>query len=181
MTESQTIAAQASCCQNCPCPGRLSKLEKTVGRIRLWLFIALGVLILLVGIAIGRHHMGRDMHQGGPRGDGPREGGPREGGPREGGPRVGGPQGGPMGGRMGGPGMGGPQRGQMGGQMGGPMGRSPMAGPGPGAGGQQRGPQAGGGMRGPGMDGPPPNGDQRAPKQRKDTKDRKVERGEDRD
>ena len=54
-TASSTNAAcssTASCC--CPCEGRIKKLEKTVSRIRLWLFISLGVLIFLIGVAIGK-------------------------------------------------------------------------------------------------------------------------------
>ena len=45
-------SSSASCC--CPCEGRIKKLEKTVSRIRLWLFISLGVLIFLIGVAIGK-------------------------------------------------------------------------------------------------------------------------------
>ena len=59
-------SAPASCCSTsccppgcCPCATRLAKLEKTVCRIRTGLLIALGVLILLIGIAIGK--------SGGPR------------------------------------------------------------------------------------------------------------------
>ncbi len=45
-------SSSASCC--CPCEGRIKKLEKTVSRIRLWLFVSLGVLIFLIGVAIGK-------------------------------------------------------------------------------------------------------------------------------
>ena len=53
-----SMAASAPCCMpsacaSCPCADRLAKLERTVGRLRLWLLVALGVLILLIGIAIG--------------------------------------------------------------------------------------------------------------------------------
>ena len=54
-TAASTTAAcstSASCC--CPCEGRIKKLEKTVSRIRLWLFISLGLLIFLIGVAIGK-------------------------------------------------------------------------------------------------------------------------------
>lgn len=49
----------------CPCEGRLKKLEKTVSRIRFWLFVSLGFLILLIGIGIGKGQ-GHD-ERGGPR------------------------------------------------------------------------------------------------------------------
>jgi len=42
-----------SACAPCPCADRLAKVERTVGRIRTWLLVALGVLILVIGIAIG--------------------------------------------------------------------------------------------------------------------------------
>lgn len=45
-----TTCNASACC----CDARLKSLEKRVCRIRTWLFIALGVLILLVGIAIGK-------------------------------------------------------------------------------------------------------------------------------
>lgn len=48
----------SSCCtgnpSDCPCAARLAKVERTVCRIRFWLFVSLGVLILLIGIALGR-------------------------------------------------------------------------------------------------------------------------------
>lgn len=105
-TANAACSSSASCCTSeccCPCEGRIKKLEKTVRRIRLWLFISLGVLIFLIGVAIGKGN-GRDD---GPRGDGRREeirrveimGGPMNGGPMNGGPMMGG--GGP-----GGPGRG---------------------------------------------------------------------------
>ena len=104
-TAASTTAAcstSASCC--CPCEGRIKKLEKTVSRIRLWLFISLGVLIFLIGVAIGK---GNGHHRDGGDGrEGRREeirrveimGGPMMGGNMQSGP---GPQPGPM---MGGPG-----------------------------------------------------------------------------
>ncbi|MEI6475354.1 MAG: hypothetical protein WCO75_08165 [Planctomycetota bacterium] len=64
-------SSSASCCASnccCPCEGRIKKLEKTVCRIRFWLFISLGVLILLIGIAIGKGN-GHDRDGG----DGRRE------------------------------------------------------------------------------------------------------------
>ena len=65
-TAASTTAAcstSASCC--CPCEGRIKKLEKTVSRIRLWLFISLGVLIFLIGVAIGKGNGGdRDGREG---------------------------------------------------------------------------------------------------------------------
>jgi hypothetical protein len=73
-------------------------LEKTVRRIRLWLFISLGVLIFLIGVAIGKGD-GHDRNGGDGR-EGRREeirrveimGGPMMGGP---GPRDDGMRGGP--------------------------------------------------------------------------------------
>lgn len=56
----------ASCCPSpcaCPCAPRIAKLEKTVCRIRLWLFVALGFLILLVGIAIGSGGARKEMEE----------------------------------------------------------------------------------------------------------------------
>ena len=92
-------SSSASCC--CPCEGRIKKLEKTVSRIRLWLFISLGVLIFLIGVAIGKGNGDdRDGREG--RREEIRRveimGGPMMGGNMQGGP---GPQHGPM---MGGPG-----------------------------------------------------------------------------
>ena len=49
----------------CPCEGRLKKLEKTVARIRFWLFVSLGFLILLIGIGIGKGQPNEE--RGGPR------------------------------------------------------------------------------------------------------------------
>ena len=49
MSES-TSACNASMC----CETRLASLEKRVSRIRTCLLIALGALILLIGIAIGK-------------------------------------------------------------------------------------------------------------------------------
>jgi hypothetical protein len=92
-------SSSASCC--CPCEGRIKKLEKTVCRIRLWLFISLGVLIFLIGVAIGKGNGDdRDGREG--RREEIRRveimGGPMMGGNMQSGP---GPQHGPM---MGGPG-----------------------------------------------------------------------------
>ena len=98
---STTAASSASCCASdccCPCEGRIKKLEKTVHRIRLWLFISLGVLIFLIGVAIGKGD-GHDRNGGDGR-EGRREeirrveimGGPMMGGP---GPRDDGMRGGP--------------------------------------------------------------------------------------
>ena len=92
-------SSSASCC--CPCEGRIKKLEKTVSRIRLWLFISLGVLIFLIGVAIGKGNGDdRDGREG--RREEIRRveimGGNMQGGNMQGGP---GPQHGPM---MGGPG-----------------------------------------------------------------------------
>lgn len=111
-TAASTTAAcssSASCC--CPCEGRIKKLEKTVSRIRLWLFISLGVLIFLIGVAIGkgngddrdgregrREEIRRVEIMGGPMMGGNMQGGNMQGGNMQGGP---GPQHGPM---MGGPG-----------------------------------------------------------------------------
>ena len=117
MSES-TSACNASMC----CETRLASLEKRVSRIRTCLLIALGALILLIGIAIGKGGDRREMRgraaammmrQGemrppmGAGFDGPRpamRGGPDRGpdGPRDGrpnrgpdGPRDGGPDRGP--------------------------------------------------------------------------------------
>ena len=102
-------SSSASCC--CPCEGRIKKLEKTVSRILLWLFISLGLLIFLIGVAIGkgngddrdgrtgrREEIRRVEIMGDPMAGGMIMGGPMMGGNMQGGP---GPQHGPM---MGGPG-----------------------------------------------------------------------------
>jgi hypothetical protein len=61
-----SCSANAGCGHECcPCEGRLKKLEKTVSRIRFWLFVSLGFLILLIGIGIGKGQ-GHD-ERGGPR------------------------------------------------------------------------------------------------------------------
>jgi len=61
-----SCSANAGCCHECcPCEGRLKKLEKTVCRIRFWLFVSLGFLILLIGIGIGKGDKHED--RGGPR------------------------------------------------------------------------------------------------------------------
>lgn len=69
-------SCRAAAC-GCDCPARLAKLERTVHRIRLWLFIALGFLILLIGIGIGKDQarkMGmRQAHQA-PQGPMPQQG-----------------------------------------------------------------------------------------------------------
>ena len=113
-----TPACNTSMC----CETRLATLEKRVSRIRTCLLIALGVLILLIGIAIGKGGNRREMrgraaammiHRGDMRPpmdapiDGPRPmmrggpdrgpDGPRDRGPNRGpdGPRDGGPDRGP--------------------------------------------------------------------------------------
>jgi hypothetical protein len=116
---STTAASSASCRASdgcCPCEGRIKKLEKTVHRIRLWLFISLVVLIFLIGVAIGKGD-GHDRNGGDGRDNregrreeirrveimgGPMMGGNMQGGNMQGGPGPG-PQYGPM---MGGPGPG---------------------------------------------------------------------------
>ena len=96
-------SSSASCC--CPCEGRIKKLEKTVSRIRLWLFISLGVLIFLIGVAIGkgngddrdgregrREEIRRVEIMGGPMMGGNMQGGNMQGGPgSQHGPMMGGP------------------------------------------------------------------------------------------
>lgn len=81
MTETATTAsATSACCQGtgcctgcpatCPCAARLDKLEKRVRRIRFWLFVALGIAILLIGIGIGKGSAEDEMmrrRMGGPR------------------------------------------------------------------------------------------------------------------
>ncbi len=76
-----SVSAPAPCCMPmacaaCPCADRLAKVERTVGRLRLWLLVALGVLILLIGIAIGAGGARDDMRRaeaarGMPQGPGP--------------------------------------------------------------------------------------------------------------
>ena len=117
MSES-TSACNASMC----CETRLASLEKRVSRIRTCLLIALGALILLIGIAIGKGGDRREMRgraaammmrqgemrlpMGAPI-DGPRPmmRGMMHGGPDRGpdGPRDGRPNRGPDGPRDGGP------------------------------------------------------------------------------
>ena len=88
--------AGGACC-SCPCAARVSKLEKTVRRIRIALWISLGVFIFLLGAAIGsdgakkemREHMRmmdaqRAGGQPGPQGPGPQGPGPQD--PRPQGP-----------------------------------------------------------------------------------------------
>jgi hypothetical protein len=78
-----SACAGGACC-SCPCAARVSKLEKTVRRIRIALWISLGVFIFLLGAAIGsdgakkemREHMRmmdaqRAGGQPGPQGPGP--------------------------------------------------------------------------------------------------------------
>ena len=100
MADTPTTPSNESCCAaacRCECPARLAKLEKTVHRIRLWLFIALGFLILLIGIGIGKDQARKmAMRQPGPQGPVPQQGpGPmgQQGPPMMQGP--GGPQPGP--------------------------------------------------------------------------------------
>ncbi|MFZ4723192.1 MAG: hypothetical protein ACOYMI_08605 [Phycisphaerales bacterium] len=105
MSDPAPACNASNCCEN-----RLAILEKRVNRIRTWLLIALGVLILVIGISIGKDGARREMrgraaammmHRGdmrppmGAPNDGPRpmgrgamRGGPDRGpdGPREGGP-----------------------------------------------------------------------------------------------
>jgi len=85
-----------SACAPCPCADRLAKVERTVGRLRTWLLVALGVLILVIGIAIGaggaRDEMRRaEAARGMPQAPGPQGQAPMP------------PQQGPMGGPMGAP------------------------------------------------------------------------------
>ena len=61
-----SCSANAGCGHECcPCEGRIKKLEKTVCRIRFWLFVSLGFLILLIGIGIGKGQPNEE--RGGPR------------------------------------------------------------------------------------------------------------------
>jgi hypothetical protein len=84
-----SACAGGACC-SCPCAARVSKLEKTVRRIRIALWISLGVFIFLLGAAIGsdgakkemREHMRmmdaqRAGGQPGPQGHGPQGPGPQ--------------------------------------------------------------------------------------------------------
>ena len=109
MSETTATTSSASCCKSdggtcckgsgsscctgdastCPCAARLAKVERTVCRIRLWLFVSLGVLILLIGIALGRGGAMKEMRERarGPQ-DGPRAAAPLPPGPMmQGGPR----------------------------------------------------------------------------------------------
>ena len=81
MTDPATNAsATSACCQStscctgcpatCPCAARLEKLERRVRRIRICLWIALGIFILLLGIAIGKGSAQDEMMRR--RMDGPR-------------------------------------------------------------------------------------------------------------
>ena len=90
----------SSCCTGdtgtCPCAARLAKVERTVCRIRFWLFVSLGVLILLIGIALGRGGAMKEMQERARgRQDGPRAAAPLPPG-MQGPPAM---QGGPMTGR----------------------------------------------------------------------------------
>jgi hypothetical protein len=80
-----------NCCtgdaSTCPCAARLAKVERTVCRIRFWLFVSLGVLILLIGIALGRGGAMKEMQER-MRG--------RQDGPRAAAPMPPGMKGGPM-------------------------------------------------------------------------------------
>ena len=55
-----SACAGGACC-SCPCAARVSKLEKTVRRIRIALWISLGVFIFLLGAAIGSGGAKKDM------------------------------------------------------------------------------------------------------------------------
>jgi len=85
-----TPACAGGACCSCPCAARVCKLEKTVRRIRIALWIALGVFIFLLGAAIGsggakkdmmEHMRMMDAHraagQPGPQGPGPQGPGPQ--------------------------------------------------------------------------------------------------------
>lgn len=78
-----SACAGGACC-SCPCAARVSKLEKTVRRIRIALWISLGVFIFLLGAAIGSDGAKKEMRdhmrmmdaqraggQPGPQGPGP--------------------------------------------------------------------------------------------------------------
>lgn len=100
MAETPTNMSNESCCKSacgCDCPARLAKLEKTVHRIRLWLFIALGVLILLVGIGIGKDQARQQAMRAAHAGPMPQGPGPQGPGPGNGPMAQPGPQGPPMG------------------------------------------------------------------------------------
>ena len=64
-----SCCAPAGCCTgsacDCPCAVRLAKLECRVRRIRICLWIALGVFILLLGIAIGKGSARDEMREHG--------------------------------------------------------------------------------------------------------------------
>ncbi len=81
MSDTTPTTTSTSCCtgdaSTCPCAARLAKVERTVCRIRFWLFVSLGVLILLIGIALGRGGAMKEMRERarGPQ-DGPRAAAP---------------------------------------------------------------------------------------------------------
>ncbi len=107
MTDTATAASTDSpaapcaggpCCPKaceCPCAARICRLEKAVRRIRIGLFVALGVLIFLIGIAIGSGNAKHEMMEHMRMMDAHRAAGPQ-------GPAMnGGPGGPPMGQRPG--------------------------------------------------------------------------------
>ncbi len=89
MSDTTPTTSSASCCKGsgsscctgdastCPCAARLAKVERTVCRIRFWLFVSLGVLILLIGIALGRGGAMKEIQERARgRQDGPRAAAP---------------------------------------------------------------------------------------------------------
>lgn len=58
-TNTNACACNASCC----CDGRLARLEKRVCWIRTGLLVALGVLLLLIGIGIGKGGAREEMRE----------------------------------------------------------------------------------------------------------------------
>ena len=98
MTDTATVtsapaapACAGGACCSCPCAARVSKLEKTVRRIRIALWIALGLFVFLLGAAIGSDGAKKEMREHMRMMDAQRAGGqPGPQGPRPQGP---GPQG----------------------------------------------------------------------------------------
>ena len=78
-----------------PDHARLEKLERTVRRLRRWLWVALVIGIAFLSFAIGRNsgsrsQMNRENGMPGNQMQGPQNGGPQNGGPQNGGPQNGG-------------------------------------------------------------------------------------------
>ena len=87
MTDAPACTSNACCC---PCKGELARMGRTIRWMRILLLVIAGLLILAVGIGIGRDQARRAMGRGmaaaalrgpmrGPEGPGPRQPGPMDG------------------------------------------------------------------------------------------------------